>query len=591
MKHYRILLAALAASLFAFAACDDPLNPEENFRMNLDQVLSRPQYAEGLLDYAYTQLPYYAPRFDEVATDDAVSNVPTNSYRTMATGGWSALSNAQDLWTQCYRAIMNLDNFFTVIDDVNWRESVPGAQEAFKTRLSGEAYALRGMMKYFLLQNHAGKGTDGTLLGFPEFEGLAFNTIIDDLSDFAVPRKSFAESVESANKDFEKALELLPLDYVDVTEIPAKYAKFGLDVKQFNLIFGGGFTQRVSGRIVKAYMARLALLVASPRFNESGDASLWEAAANANADVLADLGGLDHFDSKGHIFWEKAQVNDSDLTAGDKKDTKEMIWRRSVQQYNNNSFETNYYAPSVYGHGQINPTQNFVDAFPMKNGYPIDDPASGYDPQNPYKDRDPRLEKIVVRDGSKEWGKVIKIFDGTTNDAIGKTENSTRTGYYMRKLLREDVSVQPNKTSTQKHVIPIVRATEIYLNYAEAANEAWGPDGKGSAGYSARDVISKIRKRAGLSDSYLSSVTSKEDMRKVIRNERRIELSFEGARFWDLRRWKEDLTEPAMGIRRADDGTLETFEVEERAYKPHQIYGPIPFNEVLKFGYVQNQGW
>ena len=76
MKHYRILLAALAASLFAFAACDDPLNPEENFRMNLDQVLSRPQYAEGLLDYAYTQLPYYAPRFDEVAFQCAGSLDP-----------------------------------------------------------------------------------------------------------------------------------------------------------------------------------------------------------------------------------------------------------------------------------------------------------------------------------------------------------------------------------------------------------------------------------------------------------------------------------------------------------------------------------
>jgi hypothetical protein len=140
-----------------------------------------------------------------------------------------------------------------------------------------------------------------------------------------------------------------------------------------------------------------------------------------------------------------------------------------------------------------------------------------------------------------------------------------------------------------------VRATEVFLNYAEAAYEAWGPYGKGSGGYSAREVIAAIRKRAGINqpDEYLNSISSKEDMRKVIRNERRIELSFEGKRFWDLRRWKEDLTEPAMGIRwhSEDDHTLETFEVEERAYKPYMIYGPVPFNEVLKFGYVQNQGW
>ncbi len=590
MKHYRILLAALAASLFAFAACDDPLNPEENFRMNKAQVLSRPDYAEGLLDYAYTQLPYYSLRFDEVATDDAVSNVPTNSYRLMATGGWSAMSNAQDFWTQCNRAIMNLNEFLDCMDEVNWKQSVPGAQDAFIMKLSGEAYALRGALKYYLLQNHAGKGTDGTLLGVPEWNELATS-----LSDFSVDRKTFAESVASANADLQKGIDNLPLDYVNVTEIPAKYAKFGLSVSQFNQIFGVTFTQRMSGRIAMAFKARLALLAASPAFNESNDAAKWETAANANADVLADLGGLSYLDPKGYLFWEKAQVNDSDLSQGDKKDTKEILWRRdiSTSTATNNTFETNNYAPSVYGHGQINPTQNFVDAFPMKNGYPIDDPASGYDPQQPYKNRDPRLDKIVVRDGSKEWGKNIKIFDGTTEDAIGKTEYSTRTGYYMRKHLREDVSVQPNKTSTQKHVYPLVRATEIFLNYAEAANEAWGPDGKGSAGYSAREVIAAIRKRAGISESYLSSVTSKEDMRKVIRNERRIELSFEGKRFWDLRRWKEDLTEPAKGIRwhSEDDHTLETFEVEERAYKPYQIYGPIPFNEVLKFGYVQNQGW
>ena len=590
MKHYRILLAALAASLFAFAACDDPLNPEENFRMNKAQVLSRPDYAEGLLDYAYTQLPYYSLRFDEVATDDAVSNVPTNTYRLMATGGWSAMSNAQDFWTQCNRAIMNLNEFLDCMDEVNWKQSVPGAQDAFIMKLSGEAYALRGALKYYLLQNHAGKGTDGTLLGVPEW-----NSLVSSLSDFSVDRKTFEESVASANADLQKGIDNLPLDYVNVTEIPAKYAKFGLSVSQFNQIFGVTFTQRMSGRIAMAFKARLALLAASPAFNEADDAAKWETAANANADVLADLGGLSYLDPKGYLFWEKAQVNDSDLSQGDKKDTKEIIWRRdiSTSTATNNTFETNNYAPSVYGHGQINPTQNFVDAFPMKNGYPIDDPASGYDPQKPYSNRDPRLAKIVVYDGSKEWNQTIKIFDGTTVDAIGGNEYSTRTGYYMRKLLREDVSVQPNKTSTQKHVYPLIRATEIFLNYAEAANEAWGPDGKGTAGYSAREVIAAIRKRAGISDSYLSSVTSKEDMRKVIRNERRIELSFEGKRFWDLRRWKEDLTEPAMGIRwhSEDDHTLETFEVEERAYKPYMIYGPIPFNEVLKFGYVQNQGW
>ncbi|MCI2107650.1 MAG: RagB/SusD family nutrient uptake outer membrane protein [Bacteroidales bacterium] len=590
MKHNRLFFAfALVASLGFTAGCDDPFNAEENFRMNKDQVISRPQYAEGLLDYAYTQMPYRSFRFDEVATDDAVSNQTSNSYRLMAGGSWSSLSNSQDMWTVCYRSIMNLNDFLSIIDEVNWKKSDPSQNDAFKMRLSGEAYALRGVMKYFLLQNHAGKGEDGTMLGIPEY-----NTLVSSLKDFSVPRETFTESVESANEDFDKALDMLPMDYVDVTDatnIPSKYASLNLTVEEFNNVFGSGFTQRISGRIVLAYKARLALLAASPRFNESGSASLWETAANANAQVLSDVGGLSYFDPKGNIFWLKDQVNDSDLNQGNKKETNEIIWRREIQ--NINSWEQDNYAPTVYGHGRINPTQNFVDAFPMKNGYPIDDAASGYDAQKPYTNRDPRLAQIVVYDNSKEWGKTIKILDGSTNDGIDKTEYSTRTGYYMRKHLREDVSVQTGKTSTQKHIIPIIRSTEIFLNYAEAANEAWGPEGKGSNGYSARDVIAAIRKRAGLAqpDDYLASVTSKEAMRQLIRNERRIELSFEGARFWDIRRWKNDLTEPAKGIRLDENGKYETVEVEPRQYESYMIYGPIPFNEVMKFGYVQNQGW
>ena len=133
MKHYRILFAlALIPALFSVAGCDDPFNPEENFRMNKDQVISRPQYAEGLLDYAYTQLPYRTFRFDEVATDDAVSNQATNTYRLLATGSWSSLSNAQDMWTVCYRSIMNLNDFLSIIDKVNWNRD--SAAEAISSQ-------------------------------------------------------------------------------------------------------------------------------------------------------------------------------------------------------------------------------------------------------------------------------------------------------------------------------------------------------------------------------------------------------------------------------------------------------------------------
>src|SRR5690606_34658745 len=131
----------------------------------------------------------------------------------------------------------------------------------------------------------------------------------------------------------------------------------------------------------------------------------------------------------------------------------------------------------------------------------------------------------------------------------------------------------------QKHFNAHIRFTELYLNYAEAANEAWGPEGTGPNAYSAREVVRAIRMRAGISqpDAFLEAVSTKEEMRNLIKNERRLELCFEGFRFWDIRRWKDDLTEPARGVRVTESGEYNYFEVEKRAYdNSYMHYGPIP---------------
>jgi hypothetical protein len=106
-------------------------------------------------------------------------------------------------------------------------------------------------------------------------------------------------------------------------------------------------------------------------------------------------------------------------------------------------------------------------------------------------------------------------------------------------------------------------------------------------------VIRAIRGRAGIptADPYLAAIASKDDMRALIRNERRLELSFESFRFWDLRRWKEDLTVPVTGVK-IDGTTFNYFTVEERDYdNDYMHYGPIPDKEVIKFNLVQNRGW
>ena len=106
--------------------------------------------------------------------------------------------------------------------------------------------------------------------------------------------------------------------------------------------------------------------------------------------------------------------------------------------------------------------------------------------------------------------------------------------------------------------------------------------------------MAAIRKRGGISqpDSYLASISSKEELRNLIRNERRIELCFEGFRFWDLRRWKANLTETAKGMRIGQTGYT-VVDVEPRAYNnDYMHYGPLPQQEIIKYdALIQNKGW
>ncbi|MNX81870.1 SusD family protein [compost metagenome] len=183
----------------------------------------------------------------------------------------------------------------------------------------------------------------------------------------------------------------------------------------------------------------------------------------------------------------------------------------------------------------------------------------------------------------------------TNDDGLNRRETSTRTGYYMRKLLRQDVSLNPT-VNNQKHYRPHIRYTELFLNYAEAANEAWGPMANGGNPVSAYDVIKAIRARSGVGttngDAYLESIKADKDaMRTLIRNERRLELAFEGFRFWDLRRWNANLSEAVTGVS-ISASTYQPINVEARNYQDYMRFGPIPNSERLKYNALQqNNGW
>jgi starch-binding outer membrane protein, SusD/RagB family len=231
----------------------------------------------------------------------------------------------------------------------------------------------------------------------------------------------------------------------------------------------------------------------------------------------------------------------------------------------------------------------------MRNGYPIGHASSGYNETTPYTNRDVRLANNILHNGMTMRSTVINTgADSPTSDGLNITTASTRTGYYMLKLLRVTVNMNPASTTTARHFYTHIRWTEIFLNFAEASNEAWGPDDN-RYGLSAREVIARIRLRATITqpDAYLAEITTQEQMRALIRNERRLELCFEGHRFWDLRRWRTDLTEPAKGVSITGGTNYSYLNVEPRIYTaPAGFYGPIPQAEILKNeNLIQNNGW
>lgn len=583
-----------------FASCTDLIDPaQENIR-DKNTTYVEPNFGLGLLTQGYARIPTNGYNFSEVATDDAVTNVATNGYLRLATGQWSASNNAADRWSSCFSGIQYMNIVLAEVEKMTFSEN-PISNNLFKSRIKGEAYGLRALFMYNLLQSHSG-WVNGNLLGVP-----IYLTELDLNSNYNVPRETFNACTAQIYSDLDNAIALLPVDYVDVastSSIPARYNTPDMTTSVFNNAMGAKFLGLVSGRVAMAIRAQTALLAASPAFangSASGSNGTWEDAAKYSAQIIALKGGLTGLPTtfNSGVAWYRNTSEINALSAG--SNSPESLWRGGTS--NNNDLERDHFPPSLFGNGTINPTQNLVDAFPASNGYPISNTLSNYSSTNPYANRDPRLKEFIVYHGNTAGVTNAAINMTAGNDAVNNVLTSTRTGYYMKKLLRQDVNYNPNGRNTQLHYRPRIRYTEMYLNYAEAANEAWGSvsDPKGY-GYTAYDIIKAIRKRAlGINtDPYLESIkTDKVAMRELIHNERRLELSFEGFRFWDLRRWKVGLTElnaPAKGITVSGTSATPVYStpitVENRVFQSHMYYGPIPYSETRKFtNLLQNDGW
>lgn len=272
--------------------------------------------------------------------------------------------------------------------------------------------------------------------------------------------------------------------------------------------------------------------------------------------------------------------------------SKETIW--AIRMGQTNAFErANYPIGTPGGATGICPSQNLVSAYEYK---------TDSDPDNPYEGLDPRFGFSIVYNNSQWNGRTIEIWAGGQDDPA-KLKTSP-TGYYLKKFLNENQNLVNDAKEIRSWIV--FRYAETLLNYAEAMNEAYGPDNDPKGyGKTAREAVNEVRNRSGVRMSAVEvPIGDIAAMRKAIKHERRIELAFEDHRYWDLKRWddaKDVLNEPIRGVkvtRKVENEhpifSYNEYEVSKRVFvAPKMNLYPIPQSEIVKSGnvLVQNPNW
>lgn len=511
---------------------DKYLDKAESGGLTLDEVFGDYAQAEKFLSNIYAQLPVdYTNKYTN-ASDDSESPHGTAGENQINNGVFSPASNPFNNWTATYQAIRSANIFLQNADRI---PVVNQNQSTGKPRMIGEATFLRA---YFYAEL------------FRRWGGVPLITEPLDINQsMQIPRNTAAEVVDFLIQECDKAADLLELEYPSI------------------------HLGRATKGAALALKSRVLLHYASALHNPSNDPQLWQQAADAAKAVIdLDFYAL-HNDYKA-LFHTRT--------------SREIIFQSTVN-YTNFTLQT--FVPSQGGQVGITPLQNLVDMYEMTNGElpflsenpgiaPTINPASGYNPERPYENRDPRFYMSILFNGATWRQQPVYTYQGAPLDGIGGGFNNTTTGYYLAKMVDQNSSRTPTIQNGNYYWI-YFRYAEILLNYAEALNEALSAPNS-----EVYRVINEIRERPGVNMPRIPAELSKAQMRKRIRNERRIELAFEGQRYFDLKRWRigAQVVPNAYGmhITRRDDGSFvyNRFLVENRVYPNHFDLFPIMQTEI-----------
>ena len=580
------------------SGCEKALDTKVTWQIGDEDVWRVPELAMGVLHKAYNGISNrpdcYAENFLDAATDNAVCTQHSASVYKLGQGAMTSFNNPIGNWSTCYNMLEYVNSFLEngLSDNVLYNREDPDKDAQIKDRLRGEAYFLRAWWHFELLKMYGGKSADGKALGVPVADHYISYEEASENGMFIRP--SYQATVDFICNDLDLAMELLPASYS------------GSDQN-----FGDTQIGRATSGAAAVLKSRVLLYSASPAMQDDDIVKItgmgtyevvnpgiyqkkWELVAKQIARILTMEG-----------FGTYVPLLPSDI-ADAQSESSDFAFRR---YFNNNLLEANHFPPYYFGKSMTVPSHNLVKAFCAKNGFPVTDPRSGVDISGPafdmsrlYSVMDDRFARVIYSQGSVfgNSGTALDMSEGG-RDSHGYNENATTTGYYLAKFV-STVSgmLNPVASAGSAHYNPLLRKSEVLLNYAEASNEAYGPKavGEGSS-VSAYDIIKSIRSLAGgiMSDAWLDECAGgKDTFRALIQNERRLEFAFENHRYFDMRRWLLPLDEDVCGVEitRNEDNTFSYKEkvVEPRKYTVRDYYAPLPYAEISKNpNLVNNTGW
>ena len=543
-------------------SCVDYLDKESDTELTLPMVFEDKTRTEGWLANVYSHVPDpywgYARKLGwDILSDDMTASERWRQWDwkviPMLLGEWTPSTDWDGNYWSRLPQLIRAANIF--IENVH---PLPD-QGISATEVTYMKAEMRFMIAYYyyLLSN-----TYGPVPFKPNYIAPTdFN-----LADLMEGQRPYYEVVDWVDKELKEVAEILPAKYTEAR-------KYG----------------RATSIMCLAVRARMLLFAASPLvngnpdyanhknkdgenlFSTTADKTKWAYAAQACKELI------DAAEAAGHkLYTEKNDDGTIDpfmsyqnlfLTRYDEGNTEILFARPGGSEYG--EYEKHATPAASGGSGGLGVTQSLVDAFFMENGLPINDDNSEYvetgysvsdetrdntvwdtevnggaiskkNTYNMYCHREPRFYVTVSYNNSyfTQEKRVFNFFNGSADNP--HTHDAPQNGYLIRKKISPDLNV---KQGTYKYRPGIVyRLGEAYLNYAEALNESDPGNG---------DILvylNKIRERAGIrqyttgatDDNFIHvDLNDQAEMRKLIRAERRVELSCEGIRYDDLRRWKE----------------------------------------------------